>query len=314
MKNKKQKTEKNQQNELNNNHQKTAKKRKKWPWILLAILLILAIGLVILAKWQWNNIMAIHYATKYTSKQLSEMQMKNESALQEMCEEVSGVDITRLSEEAEKHLQTGKLSQEDAVAILIGEKRWDEETKKAVPVEPSLAEGETASEGTEQSGNSGDTQTADTTQLANGTEASGGENTTVDNAPANSGNSASSEKVATNTSGQNVANSAPSRVDEIIAQMYVLRSGYMGQLDGLVVQGWREYIRGEISKQGAISKYIGIGNSLEGQCDAQMESLLSELQTELVRIGGDTGLIGQIRQTYQSQKSIKKAEMIAKYQ
>lgn len=289
-------------------NQQTGKKRKKWPWILLVILLILTIGLAVLVKWQWNNIMAIHYATKYTPEQLSEMQKKNEIALQEMCEDVSAVDITRLPEEAEKQLQTGKLSQEDAIAILIGEKRWDEKAKKAVAVEPALPEGETAPEGAAQP------ESSDETQSVTATEVSGGESTTVVSEPSGSESSTGSAESSANTSGQDNVTTAPSRVDEIIAQIYVLRSGYVGQLDGLVVQGWREYKHGEISKQGAITKYIGIGNSLEGQCDAQLESLLGELQTELVRTGGDIGLIGQIRQTYQSQKSIKKAEMIAKYQ
>lgn len=238
------------------NKTKKQKKRKKWPWILLSIFLVLVIGVTILVKWQWNNIVALYYASVYTPEQLQQMQIENEAVMQEICDRVSNVDFSRLPEEAQKMLQAGELSEEDAIAILTGQLVWEE-------------------------------------FLEGGTLADGGTEVTE--------------------SGGDSSNS-PSRVDEIIAKMYVLRSGYMGKLDSLVSQAWSEYKKGGISKQDLINKYLNIGYGLEGECDGQMEALLTALQSELSRTGGDATLINDIRNTYLSQKSIKKAEIIAKYQ
>lgn len=295
------------------NNQQKNQKRRKWPWVIFVILVVLAVGIAILAKWQWNNIVAIHYATKYTPEQLSQLQAENEAALQEICEEVSVVDITRLPEEAQKQLQTGELSAEDAVGILVGELQWDQETKTVKPVETAGIQEESSENGPSLESGDGK-QSIEGTQSTNPKQPNDDKKTVDTEEPINTNPSEDTKQPDHNDSGKTSSEQQVSRVDEIIAQIYVLRSSYVGQLDGLVMQGWREYKRGEISKQGAISKYVGIGTGLEGQCDSQIETLLSELHTELVRTDGDVGLIDQIRYTYQSQKSIKKAEMIAKYQ
>ena len=106
----------------------------------------------------------------------------------------------------------------------------------------------------------------------------------------------------------------PSRVDDIIAKIYVLRASYTGKIDGLVGQALSDYRAKKGTKSELISRYVSMGYALEGECDAQMEALLSELQTELKRTGEDSSLIGKIRSAYQSEKSLKKASIIEKYQ
>lgn len=106
----------------------------------------------------------------------------------------------------------------------------------------------------------------------------------------------------------------PSRVDEIIAQIYVLRSGYTGKIDSLVGQALSDYRAKKGTKSELMTKYIGLGYALEGECNGKMEALLSELQKELKRTGGDASLVSQIRSAYQTEKSLKKAAIIEKYQ
>ncbi len=225
-----------------------SKKRRKWPWILLAIVLILAVAITVLVKWQWNNIMAIHFATSYSAEDLEKMREENDRLIRELCEEISQVDLSLLPEEAQKLLQSGELSEEKAVAVLTGQITWEEAKEDiSAPVE----------------------------------------------AP---------------------HENQVSRVDDIIAQIYVLRSGYVGKLDGLVTQAYREYKKGGITKQDLINRYVSVGYGLEAECDGKMEALLSDLTNELSRTGGDLSLVDTVRQTYYSEKSIKKAEMIAKYQ
>lgn len=221
------------------------RKPKKWLWICLIIFLLLAVGIAVLAKWQWNNIMALHYAISYSGEDLQKMQTENETLINEIYHQVSQVDLSRLPEEAKELLEKGELSEETAVAVLTGKITWEDYKMQKKPV------GETA---------------------------------------------------------------ASSRVDDIIAQIYVLRSTYVGKLDSLVVQAWGEYRSGKISKSDLIAKYVGIGYSLEAECNGKIEGLLSELSKELSRTGEDMSLVDAVRRTYYSEKSIKKAEMIAKYQ
>lgn len=103
-------------------------------------------------------------------------------------------------------------------------------------------------------------------------------------------------------------------VEDIIARIYVLRSSYVGRLEGLVPVAWKEYISKKGTKSEIIAKYLAIGSSLEAECDGEMEALLAQLEAELRRTGGDLSLVSEIRGTYQREKSLKKAEMIQKYQ
>lgn len=109
-----------------------------------------------------------------------------------------------------------------------------------------------------------------------------------------------------------------SRIQELIARVYLLRSSFTGQLDGLVAQAKAEYVAqkratGKADKATIASRYIGKGTALEGACDGQMEALLSEISAELKRINGDMSLVGQIRSTYNTEKSVKKAALLHDY-
>ena len=94
----------------------------------------------------------------------------------------------------------------------------------------------------------------------------------------------------------------------------MLRASYTGKIDGLVGQALSDYRAKKGTKSALISRYVSMGYALEGECDAQMEALLSELQTELKRTGEDSSLIGKIRSAYQTEKSLKKASIIEKSQ
>ncbi len=106
-----------------------------------------------------------------------------------------------------------------------------------------------------------------------------------------------------------------SKLQEKLAQIYLLRSSFSGRLDSLVAQAKQEYINREKGKD-ALSiakKYLNQGAALEKQCDAQMEALLAEIKSELERTGGDTSLVSEIRGAYQSEKSVKKAALLSQY-
>lgn len=107
-----------------------------------------------------------------------------------------------------------------------------------------------------------------------------------------------------------------SNLQNLLAQIYVLEADFNGQLNSLIAQAKQDYIndKGKTGKYAIAKRYIGTVGRLEGQCDSQMETLLSQIKTELEQIGGDTALVGEIRSAYANKKSAKKAELMEKYQ
>lgn len=106
-----------------------------------------------------------------------------------------------------------------------------------------------------------------------------------------------------------------SNLDTLLAQIYVLKASFNGKLDALVAQAKQDAVngKGKVSKYSIAKKYIGVAAGLEGQCDSQMESLLSQIKAELERTGGDTDIVNEIRSAYTSEKSAKKAELMDRY-
>ena len=91
-----------------------------------------------------------------------------------------------------------------------------------------------------------------------------------------------------------------SRLQELIAKVYLMKASYSGQVDGLVSQAKQEYI-------------AGMAGALEAQCDGQMEAILAEIKEELKKTGGDLSLVDEIRAAYKSEKSAKKAALLEEY-
>ncbi len=106
------------------------------------------------------------------------------------------------------------------------------------------------------------------------------------------------------------ATTANPNVAALVAKIYMLRGDFVGRLDALVSQGYAEYKAGG-SKKALASKYLSMGASLESQCDAQMNSILSQIEAELKKSGGDLSLVSQIRSAYRSEKSAKKAAIMS---
>lgn len=101
-------------------------------------------------------------------------------------------------------------------------------------------------------------------------------------------------------------------VSRIVAKMYVLRSSYSGSLSSLLSQAYSEYTAGG-SKSEIASKYIGMGQALEAQCDGNVNALMSELSGVLTSHGRSTELVDSIYQSYASEKQYTKAYYMSMY-
>lgn len=114
-----------------------------------------------------------------------------------------------------------------------------------------------------------------------------------------------------NNTDESQANTEASNISNLVAQIYSLRSSFVGKLDSLIAQAKAEWTAGGVNKKDFISKYIGLGTSLEGQCDAQFESIISQIKEELKRTGGDESIISELKKAYKNEKTAKKASILS---
>lgn len=109
------------------------------------------------------------------------------------------------------------------------------------------------------------------------------------------------------------------RKAELINRMYVLRSNYISQIDGIIASMKSEYVQLPLeertlsAKQSIASKYISQIDAMEKQCDAQVKAVVDELRQLLKENGEDTSLADTIWQTYVSEKENTKAYYISTY-
>jgi hypothetical protein len=121
---------------------------------------------------------------------------------------------------------------------------------------------------------------------------------------------------------KNNANTAAETASEIVSryvsQMQALKGGYLGQLDSLMSRAVADYValpkenRGKGAIQAIAQKYIGTAYSLQSNCDAQVNSVLSSLERELKAVNADTAIVSAMRSAYQNEKSAKIAYYMGK--
>ena len=109
------------------------------------------------------------------------------------------------------------------------------------------------------------------------------------------------------------------KIDAIIAQIYKLRSEYVNALSALeaetkaAVKSVPKEQRTATRKLELIELYTGKAAKLEKQCDAKMESLISQIKAELKGNSDSSRLISEIRSLYSSEKELKKSQLLNKY-
>ena len=106
----------------------------------------------------------------------------------------------------------------------------------------------------------------------------------------------------------------PSEVDqaiqEQIATMYVLRSTYVGKLEAIAQSAIDEYSAGahtEENRKQVVYDKLDQLTALEKECDDQVAQVVARLRELLKEAGRDDSLAKQVEQTYQEEKSLKKA-------
>lgn len=256
---------------------------KKSKIIIISILVIIAI-LAGVVWWQFGNIKAVYYWWKYSDSDIDSMLTETNSGVEAYLKENPDLKV-RPTKPVEEELHKDGVIDDDELTNLI-----TEETTLAEMFGTDIGLSEDKKLTIAQTGEKIDAETAK--QMKENASASSGE----------------------------ASNSAPAgNNDEIsacVAQMYVLKSSFLGQLDALYGKAFGDYeavyhdlteAQREEKKKSIISSLYPQAVSLEKQCDTQVNQVLSKLETLLKESGGDTSLVGKIRDAYQSEKSLKKA-------
>lgn len=103
----------------------------------------------------------------------------------------------------------------------------------------------------------------------------------------------------------------------LIARVYVLREEYTIALDNMQSEAKAEYraMAAEERTKTALMKfargYVTRALELEKECDAQMDDVVSRMETIIRENKGDMTLVDTVVETYASEKSLKKAWYMA---
>lgn len=110
-----------------------------------------------------------------------------------------------------------------------------------------------------------------------------------------------------------VLSEAEQGVQRCIAQMYVLQSYYEGKLSAIATDVAAASDTQEGRQQAVMGKLDEL-SALESECDARVAAVVKDLRAYLAASGQDDGLARQVEETYQTEKSLKKAYYLQLYQ
>lgn len=106
---------------------------------------------------------------------------------------------------------------------------------------------------------------------------------------------------------------ADAEVQRLITKLYVLRSSYTSRLDGLITAAKNEFYalpeaqRTDTARRRIVSAKISQGSAMEGACDAQVSSIVSQIRSQLRAAGKSTALADQVMSAYEREKQLKKS-------
>lgn len=102
-------------------------------------------------------------------------------------------------------------------------------------------------------------------------------------------------------------------ISKYASKMYALEGEYLGGIESIMGAAFN-YYKSIATKNNdssaaltAAAEYSGKLYSLESACDAEVETLLSEMKTELLQNGCDTSAVSAMRKAYEAEKASKRA-------
>ncbi len=272
------------------------KKRKTGLIVCIVVVCVLAAiagGGAAVYHWQKDNIEALKYAAGHSSEEISEQIEENSRKNQERMSEIAGASMRPLTDEESKLLADGEITEEEAIALVTGEATLEEiQSGEYAPADEQS--------GSEQPG------AGNSEENAASSEGWGGASSAESGSSGGSGGGSASESGTTGSSGGS-SNASGGNVSAILGKIYLLQSEFTGSVESLIAQAKGD--AGTMSRNELMKKYSSLAASMESSCDARMESLLGELSAA----GESQSVISEIRSSYESEKSLKKAELMSRF-
>ena len=282
----------------------TKKKRKfRARYIVLGILVLLLVAAGTFTVTNWDNIQAGYTGLTSNPEEIQAKQQEKKSELEKSLGLEDGFTDEEMSEAQE------------AILSLLPD---------------SLAEfiNGTASNGSSGTGTADGSNTASAAGNGTSGSASNGSGTTDGNGfSAGNGTAASSGNGSSNTgtgssgsssvSGSGTSSGTDAITRKYTAQLYALEGTMQGKINNLIASAKSEYAslpageRTSAKKSAIVSSKLDEAEALESSCDAAVDTILSNMQSELKAAGGDTSAVSELREYYASEKASKKAAAIA---
>lgn len=287
------------------NPEETAKPKKRHTGLAVFLCIVLLL-LAVLGGVAWRyraGIAVLLDNIGKTPEQASAERADYERRTQELLDKLSGGGITlsALSEVDRERLKNGEITPAEAVAIIMGL------AASTAPV------------------------TADTTTPPGGSEPAvttvpaGPAAPDTTDAPATAGTSAATEPAVPTGTTATAPTTAPAAstvspaVQQIIADIYLLRAEYINKLDLLIAEGLKEVNaipkekRTLAVKLELMNRYLARGEAMEAECDARLDALLAKMTEQLRADGSDTSLADEARALYAQEKKLYRDELYRKY-
>lgn len=273
-----------------------AKKKKV---LILFVIFVLIIGAVLC--WQFDNLKAVYYSMSYSDEDIDKLVSENNNEVRSYIESNSSYNV-RPSEEVEEKLhQTGIITDEELVDIITGTNSVESLFGIDVGLTP----------------NKNFVNTADGKVVGAENLIEMKDEIKKNESKSETTNPDSSDKSNEENSAETEKKDNSKKISECIASLYVLKSSFIGRLDGLYSEAISYYkslpaSERKNAKSEIVKRFYGRGTALEAECDSQVAALLAELKTLLSEEGSDMTLISKIQAAYNNEKSLKKAQYLNK--
>jgi propanediol dehydratase large subunit len=108
-------------------------------------------------------------------------------------------------------------------------------------------------------------------------------------------------------------------ISKYVTQIYSLKAEYIGKLGTFERELKSEYkaANGTSKNAAAIASFVqsnmGRVVSMESECDAKVDTLLTDMRSELTAIGADTSIVDTIEDAYIEEKALRKSYYLSLY-
>lgn len=262
-------------------------------------------------------------------QQISDNDAGYHEAVQKIAEELGDQSTLDLSEYTLELLNSGKLSEEEMVQLLLGAQQSPE--SDAPNTEPDstptddrndIPQNVPSTDSTSSIPTTSVPATPDTpTEQPAPSTPSQSQPPKVDTPSTPVQDNQSSQPSQSTQNGQSTAtvDTSAEEIAACIAKLYVLKSNFTGKLTSMereIIDAYESLPKEEhtpASRKRIAGEYIKTVSQLEQDCDAQVDTLLSDLTAKLVAQGKDTAVVDTLRQSYEKEKSLKKAYYLDVY-